>query len=41
MERTDVLSFVIAAALVMVLVLVSLIFLARKYRRRRGERDEA
>lgn len=41
MERTDVLSFVIAAALVMVLVLVSLIFLARKYRRRRGDRDEA
>ncbi|MHA7963423.1 cellulose biosynthesis cyclic di-GMP-binding regulatory protein BcsB [Paenibacillus sp. CAU 1782] len=39
-ERTDVLYFTVAAGLVLVLVLVSLILLFRKYRKR-GDRDNA
>ncbi|UHA73537.1 cellulose biosynthesis cyclic di-GMP-binding regulatory protein BcsB [Paenibacillus sp. 481] len=41
LQRSDVLGFIVAVALVLILVCVSLIFLVRKYRKNRGERDEA
>ncbi|MFD0588702.1 cellulose biosynthesis cyclic di-GMP-binding regulatory protein BcsB [Paenibacillus sp. GCM10027627] len=40
-ERTDVLGFLAASALVLILVLISLILLIRKYRKKRGNGNEA